>query len=405
MSSPQEDIERNRQEAARAREDAGRARDDAQRAREEARRAREEANRLRREAQDLARRVAREARHTARGPHGPRGQWGPEGPVGPIGTSGRTPPFNRHGFFDDDPAGVRTEQTFGLDGIHGITINQTAGKLTVRPCAESETPGVITGGGKSLPSLEVRRDGDRLVIDIRLQKAWIFRRKQGATTLVRLTPGFADLKVDVGYGEAELRDITCETLKLEVGAGTIACYSVRANVDANMGAGKVSFHDHAGRVDCDTGTGDVMVDLAEAPPGEYRVDVGMGKGEVRLPPGLEVFVKASSGIGKTRNDYPSGPEESAIRLKLNTGIGEISVRARDESKSPVRPPLQPKPQRGSRSAPPPRRHEAEELRVLQMLEQGKISSQDAADLIAALRGATAPNRDADDAEDEPAPFS
>lgn len=402
MASSQEESQRSRDEAARAREEAGRARDDAQRAREEARRVREEANRLRREAQDLARRAAREARHASRSPHGPHGHWGPEGPVGPTGP---TPPFSRHGFFDDDPAGVRTEQTFGLDGIRGITINQTAGKLTVRPCAEGETPGVITGGGKSLPSLDVRRDGDRLVIDIRLQKAWIFRRKQGATTLVRLTPDFEDLKVDLGYGEAELRDLACETLKLEVGAGTIACYSVRANVDANMGAGKVSFHDHAGRVDCDTGTGDVLVDLAEAPTGEYRVDVGMGKGEVRLPPGLEVFVKASSGIGKTRNDYPSGPEDSAIRLKLNTGIGEVSVRVRDESKSPVRPPLQPKPQRGSRSTPPPRRHEAEELRVLQMLEQGKISSQDAADLIAALRGAAAPHRDEDDAEVEPAPFS
>ena len=385
MASPQEESERSREEAVRARE--------------EARRARDEANRLRHEARDLARQAAREARHGARGSHG---HWGPEGPIGP---SAPTPPSSRHGFFDDDPAGVRTEQAFDPDGIRGITVNQTAGKLTVRPCAEGETPGVITGGGRSVPSLEVRRDGDQLVIDIRLQKAWIFRRKQGATTLVRLTPGFEDLKVDVGYGEAELRDIACESLKLEVGAGTIACYSVRANVDANMGAGKVSFHDHAGRVNCDTGTGDVLVDLAEAPAGEYRVDVGMGKGEVRLPPGLEVFVKASSGIGKTRNDYPSGPEESAIRLKLNTGIGEISVRVRDQSKSPVRPPLQPKPQRGSRSSPPPRRHEAEELRVLQMLEQGKISSQDAADLIAALRGVAAPNRDGNGTEDEPAPFS
>ena len=37
-----------------------------------------------------------------------------------------------------------------------------------------------------------------------------------------------------------------------------------------------------------------------------------------------------------------------------------------------------------------RRFEAEELRVLQMLEQGRISSQDAADLIAALQGAAPP---------------
>jgi hypothetical protein len=37
-----------------------------------------------------------------------------------------------------------------------------------------------------------------------------------------------------------------------------------------------------------------------------------------------------------------------------------------------------------------RRREAEELRVLQLLEQGRISSQEAADLIAALQGAAPP---------------
>ena len=166
-----------------------------------------------------------------------------------------------------------------------------------------------------------------------------------------------------------------------------------------MGAGKVSFHDHSGIASCDTGTGDVLLDIAEAAPGNYRVDVGMGKAEVRLPAGLEVVVKASSGIGKTKNDYPPGPEGSAIRLKMSTGIGELIVRARDASQAPARPPVQPKPQRGSRAAQPPRKYEAEELRVLQMLEQGRISSQDAADLIAALRGAAAPAWEAE-AQDE-----
>ncbi|MBE0609103.1 MAG: hypothetical protein IH609_06975, partial [Dehalococcoidia bacterium] len=47
-----------------------------------------------------------------------------------------------------------------------------------------------------------------------------------------------------------------------------------------------------------------------------------------------------------------------------------------------------------------RRRESEELRVLQMLEQGKITPQDAADLIAALRGSTVPDfTDEGDTED------
>lgn len=395
----QEESERTRREAERVREEAQRARDDAQRARDELRRAREEAHRLRREASEMARRAGREAREARRQER--RESRGPHGPMPPRPPSA---PFGFSAWVDDDPGGTRAEQTFALDGVRAVAIDQTAGKLTVRPCTEGETPGIVTGGGKTTPRLEVRRDGDRLIIEVHLQKAWIFRRKQGATTVVRLAPGFSDLKVDLGYGEAEVRDIECEHLKLEVGAGTISCYSVRANVDANMGAGKVSFLDHGGLVDCDTGTGDVLLDVAEAAEGEYRLDVGMGKGEVRLPAGLEVLIKASSGIGKTRIDYPGASESSPIRLKLNTGIGEISVKARDSSKGPARPPVQPKPQRGARAGTPVRRFEAEELRVLQMLEQGKISSQDAADLIAALRGTSAPTTEDDEQPREAPPF-
>ena len=392
------------EESRRLREEAQRARDQVQRAREDAHRAREEADRLRREARDMERNARHELRgnrhdHATRGPRGPIGPFGPLGPDAPFGS----PVSPGTG---DDPAGTSSEQSFGLDGIRSVSIDQTAGKLTARNCREGETPGVVSGGGKSAPRLEVRRDGDKLLISIQLQKAWLFRRKQGATTLVRLAPGPQFLKLDLGYGEIELRDFSADTIKLEVGAGTISCYSTRGDMDANMGAGKVSFHDHAGLASCDTGTGDVMLDIAEAAPGDYRVDVGMGKAEVRLPAGLDVAIKASSGIGKTRNDYPAGPESSVIRLKLTTGIGEVSVRARDSSQSPARPPVQPKPQRGSRSAQPPMRHEAEELRVLQMLEQGRISSQDAADLIAALRGAAAPtweNGDSDEPDRDTAP--
>ena len=367
-------------------EESRRLREQVQHAREDARRARDEADRLRRDARDVERNARNELRGHGRD-HRPRGPATPFGPPDSPGTA-------------EDPAGTSSEQNFALVGIRSVSIEQTAGKLTVRNCRETETPGVVSGGGKSAPRLEVRRDGDKLIISIQLQKAWLFRRKQGATTLVRLAPGLEYLKLDLGYGEVELRDFAAGTIKLEVGAGTISCYSTRGDMDANMGAGKVSFHDHAGLASCDTGTGDVMLDIVEAAPGDYRVDVGMGKAEVRLPAGLDVVVKASSGIGKTRNDYPAGPESSTIRLKLTTGIGEVSVRARDSSQSPAQPPVQPKPQRGSRSAQPPRRHEAEELRVLQMLEQGRISSQDAADLIAALRGAAAPSWESED-PDEP----
>jgi hypothetical protein len=133
----------------------------------------------------------------------------------------------------------------------------------------------------------------------------------------------------------------------------------------------------------------------------------MGRAEVRIVPDQQVFIKTSSGIGKSRNEYPGGPETSPARMRLNTGIGEVVVRSRDAAASERSRAGGTRPQRSQRSAVPgrPRRFEAEELRVLQMLEQGRISSQDAADLIAALQGAAPRAAEEDENGQASAPFA
>jgi hypothetical protein len=352
--------------------------DDLERAKAGAREAREAANRLRDEARELERKVreqARGARHGARGPHA---HWGPEADA--EGRGGGEPTSS---------AGARSEQSFSIEGVRNFSVDQTAGNLTVRMCTPEETPGVVTTSAKGPPQLEVRREGDRLVVEVPMAKGWLFRRKQGPTTVVRLWPGLSNVRVNVGYGEAQIRDVACETLKLDVGAGTITGYATAGDVHADVGAGKLTLNAHRGLASCATGTGDVMLDIAEVVPGDYKVDVGMGRAEVRLPAGAAIHVKAASGIGKARNEYPGGPESSPSRLKLNTGIGEVIVKTRSEATAEPRPAGTAKPQRPSRPG-TVRRFEAEELRVLQMLEQGRISSQDAADLIAALQGAAPP---------------
>jgi hypothetical protein len=276
----------------------------------------------------------------------------------------------------------------------------------VRPCQEGETPGLVSTANKATPEISSHREGDRLVIEVKMAKGWLFRRRQGATTVVRLgTDPLEQLRIDNGYGETEVHALEAKDMRVNVGAGQIQCILTRGSLDLNVGAGKVSVLSHAGLARCDSGTGDVLLDIAELAEGEYKVDVGLGRAEVRLPAGGQVHIKASSGIGKARIDYPSAAEGAAIRLKLNSGIGECVVKTRDAAAAaePVKPAGQPRPQRPGRSGATSRRREAEEMRVLQMLEQGKITPQDAADLIAALQGA-APRAFEDD-EAEPGPFS
>ncbi len=389
-------------------------RDELENAREEARRARAEAHRLRNEARELERRLrqedrqrSREERHSERAEsvriHLGAGGRGPRVPQPPG-----IPPLPS--WTPESAEGARSEHAFSLEGVTTVHVDQTAGRVTIRPCREGETPGVISSGNKSAPRLEVTQDGDRLVVEIKLSTGWLFRRKQGATTLVRLAPRIDNLRLDLGYGEAHIREIDTESLRIDVGAGTITTAQTSGHLRANVGAGKLGIHGHSGLADCDTGTGDVLVDISRLVPGEYRIDAGIGRAEVRLPPEGEVYIKASSGMGKTRIEYPSAPAGAPTSLKINTGVGEVSVRARQASDDapPPAPQAQAKPQRGSRAQQQPRRREAEELRVLQLLEQGRITSQEAADLIAALQGAGAmPEGDEEVAENgaEEAPLA
>ena len=366
-----------RQEAERARDELNRVREESQRLRDQARvdaqHARDEARRLRDEARNLGKRLrddARKARHE-------RSHFGPDPDDLPPAKPGTA---------------AWMEQSFTIEGVRDVSVDQTAGNVTVRLCAEGETPGVVATSTKGAPELEVRRDGDRLIVEVHMSKGWLFRRKQGPTTVVRLWDGLTDVRINLGYGEAHVRDIACDTMRLDVGAGTATLFSTACDLRAEVSAGKLSVNAHRGLASCHSGTGDVLLDVAEVVPGDYTVDVGMGRAEVRLPKGTEIYVKTTSGIGKARSEFPSAAETAPTRLRANTGIGEVVVRAREgvaASASTSRPAATAKPQRPSRPG-TVRRFEAEEMRILQMLEQGRISSQDAADLIAALNGAAPP---------------
>jgi hypothetical protein len=354
------------------------AREAARLAREAARQARDEAReierRLRSEAHEAAR-AARHERHQSRRESSAGGRWGSPGPADAP---------------NDEPLGAEVREDLNLDGVTSIRIDQSAGKVTVRACIEGESPGVIAASNKTPPQLIVSREGDRLDISIRQTAGWLFRRRHGATSVVRLRGNFAVLKANLGYGELQLRDLAAGDASLDVGAGSINLYSVRANVKVSVGAGRIALHDHAGLARCDTGTGDIHVDIAEAVPGEYRANAGIGRAEFLLPPGLAVHTIVNSGVGKSKVDYPSAGESAPIQLRIETGIGQVTVRARRSDKEPAQPPPPPSARMGSFAPQRARRQESEELRVLQLLEQGRISSQEAAELLAALQGAPPP---------------
>lgn len=341
---------------------------DADRLLEEARRAREEADRLRREARAEAARLKAEARRmreeARRERQAARGKSSP-------------PP-------EEPPARVELPLP-SFEGIRGVEIDCTAGRLSVHTCAPGETPAVVAAA-KSPPQVDIERAGETLRIQVKIPRGWLFRGRQGAAALVRLpAEDFRFLRIANNYGEIEAAGLAAESIRVSTGAGAVTAVQLRADLDVSVGAGKISILSHDGTASAHSGTGDITLDLAAVRPGVYRVDVGLGRAEVRLPPGADVEVRATSGLGKSLVDVPSIPGAPAL-IKVNSGIGEAAVRYRAPAGEPTPPP--------PRSAAAPRaagrRRESEELRVLQLLEQGRITPQEAADLIAALRGAPPP---------------
>lgn len=383
-----------------------RAREEARRAREESQRMRDEAHRLREQARELERRLRDEERRAREREREERRRNRPPGspPDFPFGTRGG--PHHRSHFgpgpespdLDGDGGepitlGTRADHGFSLDGIREVVLDQTAGKVLLRYCRDDEEPGVTTYGNKSTPNLEVVRTDDRVVITVQISTGWLFRRRQGQSTVVRLQPGLADLRVDLGAGEVEVRGVETQKMNLSVGAGEVKCLGTGGNVDASVGAGKISLQAHRGLARGDVGTGDLRMDIAGVEAGEYRGTAGMGRVEVRLAPGHPVHIRATSRIGKSRIQYPDAGEGAPTRVRVDSGIGEATVTARGSGEEPTdaepRAAAGSKPQREGRSEANRRRRESEELRVLQMLEQGKISASEAADLIAALQGMSA----------------
>jgi len=361
-------------------------REDLERAKAEAQRAREEAHRLRNEAHDMARRVHQEARQQA---------WAERDAAR---SAFRRDWATRGNPEAEDGGGVKVEQRLDLEGVRELQFEQTAGRVIVRGCAEGEVPGVVSSGTNAAPQLDVRKDGDRVVVTVRMASGWLFRRRQGARTVVRITGTIDAIRVNAGYGDLQVRGISFGSLKLEAGAGTITCSGTQGRIEASVGAGRIALNEHRGTARCNTGTGDIVLDIAEVAEGDYVANAGIGRAELRLPAGQQVEIKASSGIGRARVDYPSAGSEARIRARVEAGVGEAVVRVRESAPTPETAPEGPSP-RPSRG-PVARRREADELRVLQMLEQGRITSQEAADLIAALQGAAMPGEDEEPPADE-----
>ncbi len=184
-------------------------------------------------------------------------------------------------------------ETYDTDGVVLVKLDVPVGEVEIQASSGDRVEIELTlecgsGWGTSRCSerakrieLVSNRRGDRLVIEIEGYSKW--RNRGMHVNLTMRLPAALELEIDMGIGELTLRDLS-------------------SDVTVDLGIGEVSLVtaiDHIGSVSLDT---------------------GIGEASLRTPEGR------NQAVGLLGNEVTWDQGRGTARIKIDLGIGEISVR-------------------------------------------------------------------------------
>jgi hypothetical protein len=217
------------------------------------------------------------------------------------------------------------------------------------------------------------------------------RRFGGAFTLY--VPANVQARLTCNMGEVEVRGLAGCDVGVFTNAGSLIIDECRGRFQLRAKAGRILCRRVAGTFDIESGMGEAMLDIVALDPGVHRVVSTMGSVKVELAPGLDVKIDSRTVMGSTRTRYPSRNDAPAT-LRVEAELGSVKVREgsayvdlrhgdwpdwRKQWKDAAPPPVQ--------DVPPSPESEGSELRkILDLVQQKKVSPEEAERLISALHG-------------------
>jgi hypothetical protein len=168
--------------------------------------------------------------------------------------------------------------------------------------------------------------------------------------------------------------------------GAIVAEHLSGRIRLGTHAGKIDGTELSGALDVESNAGAIKLTIVGLEPGVHRVRTNVGALRIDLAKGLAVRVDANTNVGKTRVDYPQVAEAPAV-LELSADVGAIRVRERVLPTPPqyTQAPAGPIEQGPYRTAPSGRGispiDKVELARILALVESGKLSAQEAAELL------------------------
>lgn len=220
-------------------------------------------------------------------------------------------------------------QTFPLELSERpmLDVHVAAERIRVIPVEPGGAPRLeVEGGRPDVPAVELRREGDQLIIASSSNPAaWPW---PGAGMVKRLTivvPEHVRARVRQDFGQLFVERLAGCDLELSASAGTISLEDVKGRLKISVDSGTVTGERLGGTFDVVSQAGSVRLSIDSLDPGEHRVRTAMGSVKLLLAPTVVVKMEAHTTLGSTRVAHPNTPEAEA-RLVLSAELGSIKVK-------------------------------------------------------------------------------
>ena len=289
-----------------------------------------------------------------------------------------------------------------------LDVHVAAERIRVVPVEAGGQPRVEVEGGRSgIVPIELVREGDRLIISSsKNPDAWPWPGAGSVTRMTLVVPEHVRARIRQDFGQLFVERLAGCDLELSASAGTISLENVKGRLKIAVDSGTVSGEGLGGTFDVVSQAGSVKLSIDSLDPGEHRVRTAMGSVKLMLAPSVVVKMEAHTTLGSTRVSHPSTPNAEAT-LVLSADLGSIKVKtghdvedarhgdgpdwrrfwrdvagkalavAFDETPRAVV--VTPAPEVKPQPVP-----EAELRKVLELVEQGKLTAPDAERLIRAM---------------------
>ncbi|MFT3836553.1 MAG: hypothetical protein QM723_06120 [Myxococcaceae bacterium] len=233
---------------------------------------------------------------------------------------------------------MRHEQSiplpFGPEPV--LDLHADATKVEVLPVARGEEPRIeIEGKGEIDGRAPLKVEQRGAVVFVRLDHEWVERwpTPMEIKKLILHVPAHVKAKLHCDMGKLRIHGLAGCDLDVEGNAGKLELDEVRGRLKLTMHMGSIYGERVGGTFDVRTDAGSVALAIDALDEGEHFMRTSMGSVKVDLARGLDVYVDGSTTLGSVRSSYPSKRDAKTV-LRLESQLGSVRVREAGEPDDP-----------------------------------------------------------------------